>query len=745
MPGNTLEVHDGQNVAGAAMLNLPAYPINIAPSFAAQSLAVHEAEATAHPVTHIQQALLCWNRYCTTHDEGERAAFLRHARWLVENATVIDTSCSGWPVATPHPTIATRGKWLSASIQGCALSVLVRAYQLTQDSCFLAIAQRAADTFARDILDGGVSVPLGKNEIFFEDVAIYPAAHHLDGCVYGLLGLYDYCQVVADAQVQTLAQQVVATLARFVSEFDAGFWTYTDLRRLHLSTSAYLAQQIHLLATLNAYFPAAQFTQALERWRRYRHKRTTRLRYYLRNSWDGSKRAILQGLRSLCFPKGLEQPPVRVCIPLNSYATGGILTVLRGVAQVTTDIWHTEYLTRYIGIEERQYKVHTFGSTMMAPWQFPTIWVYLWDGFWKLFALLRSGASYHILLPQDGVFTAAFCGLLARLAGIRTVCIDHANLTLTDSTIYRAERKMALAAKPLPRRIMSSILLRAYWPTLRSITRIAARTVDHFLIPGVAEDGINEICRDYGIPQSHITRFNSMIDLERHHLLTTTEQAQVRLSKGLPADAIVVAIICRLSPEKGLEIALESIDRACATLAPEDFRRLRVVIAGDGPSRQELEAEVKRRHLEQTCVFWGDIAAGEVITLLAISHIFLYTSTRGACMPMAVLEAMASECAVIATTQPIANEVVLADERGIIVQPGDMEGTTKALLRLINNPEECQRMGQQSRHYIAVEHSPAMFRRMLQRATCWSDLDSLLSSAHKITSDHESKENNDSI
>jgi glycosyltransferase involved in cell wall biosynthesis len=200
----------------------------------------------------------------------------------------------------------------------------------------------------------------------------------------------------------------------------------------------------------------------------------------------------------------------------------------------------------------------------------------------------------------------------------------------------------------------------------------------------------------------------------------------MRKQKALSPDAIVITIICRLAKEKGLDIALGSIESACSQLSSELRERVHIVIAGDGPLRAQLEEDIHMRKLDKTCELWGEISVQEVRSLLAISDIFLYTSVRGACMAMSVLEAMASGCAVIASTEPLSNTVLLADERGIVVPPGDVKQTSRELVRLINNPELRRAMGSMARNYVSVYNSPAAFRRTLLRATYWSGLDEFL-------------------
>jgi glycosyltransferase involved in cell wall biosynthesis len=74
----------------------------------------------------------------------------------------------------------------------------------------------------------------------------------------------------------------------------------------------------------------------------------------------------------------------------------------------------------------------------------------------------------------------------------------------------------------------------------------------------------------------------------------------------------------------------------------------------------------------------------------------------------------------------LANVHMLAEERGIVVPAGDVELTSKALERLLGDSQLRDRMGKAAREYIALHHSAEAFRRVLLRASYWSDLDQLL-------------------
>jgi glycosyltransferase involved in cell wall biosynthesis len=447
----------------------------------------------------------------------------------------------------------------------------------------------------------------------------------------------------------------------------------------------------------------------------------------------------------------------KVCVIVPAFPVmGGVLTVLEGMEQAMQDVWRIEYLTQHVGadLSRPSYAIHRFGTRRMTPWYFPFAWLYVLAGAAKLGAMnrplrgraklgamnrpLRGRAKlgamnrslrkqrYDLLLPQDGIFSAALAGLVGKVAGTRVVCIDHGDISLftpRNQRVYRAERRAAVAAKGWPWfvRLGARALLLLYWPSRLLAARLAARFVDHYLIPGVIGDSSDEGCKVIGIPVERVTRYPSMIDIEQHRMPDAAEQVARRAAYGLPADALVVAIVCRLAPEKGLDIALASIEDALARLAPESRARVRVLIAGDGPERAALERETRRRGLDHICRFLGELALEDARALLSISDIFLYTSTRGACMAMAVLEAMASSCAVIASTEPLANEFLLAEGRGLAVPAGDAAQTSDALLLLLNDAVLRQRMGMLAREYIRDHHSPAMFRRVLLAASHYGE------------------------
>ena len=709
-----------------------AYPVELAREIGSR---VHELErGPDDPIVTVQRALAAWNQYVRTPKSQCLEAFLVEARWLLRHERDIGNGASGWPIRLRNRDARASSSALSAVAQGGGISVLVRAYYVDGDNEVLDVLARVIKTFSQDILDGGITAPIGDAGIFFEEVAVYPAAHTLRGFAFALLGLYDYLALTGDPQIDQLISRSLATMHRVADEFDAGYWTYLDLLDKRLASPRDLPLQCALVEALGTYSGCAHCLALARRWKTFRHSVRSRWRYLRGLAWQAGTTSLVGKIRKVFHATGAATGPMPVCIALPSFPSlGGVQTVVEGIAEVMRDVWRIEYLTQYAKPGPVPFIMHRFGTARMSPWNFPQVWSYVMAGLVKVLSLMRQGAGYRVILPQDGIYTAAFAALAAKLTGARTVCIDHGDISLLsgrNKAVYRSERIRLYTEKPWPWlvRCLYGVCLVFYFPSRSLLARVSARLIDYFLIPGVEGDGIEHALKDLGVGASRIRRYASMIDVDRHVVVSAATRNARRLELGIPADAMVVASICRLSPEKGLDVALESISTALRFLASDVRARVRWMIVGDGPIRDQLGADVRARQLDQTCLLWGEASTTEVLSILSVSDIFLYTSTRGACFAMAILEAMASGCAVIASTEPISNAQLLADGRGVAVPASDVEGMSKALVRLLGDGALCTRMGQRARGYVAANHSPDSFRRALLQATYWCDLDDLLKS-----------------
>lgn len=714
--------------------NLPMYPIQMDPLLDMPfgyldkrgilfNAPTHKYPGSYQPTSIAQFALAHWNHYLTTGLEEHRTIFLRHAYWLlVHEQRSDDAGMLGvWPIPFPMPEYFAEAHWLSALTQGNIISVFVRAYKLSGDPAFMASAERAVHTFELDVLDGGVSVPVGDDGIFFEEVAVYPPSHILNGFILALFGLYDYVAVTHSAAIDSLIQRSLRTLHTLLDEYDLGYWSRYDLLHGRPASRFYHALHVALLQALARYSGCSHCIELGSRWASYQRKPIARLRYWLASRHVRYITGVRHVMQRKLFAARTASPPnaqLPICVPITAFpVAGGMRSVLAGVSAVMYDEWRFDYLTRQIGTDRQDFTIHGFGGRIASPWYTLTAWIYSLAGLLKL-VRLQSRRRYRVILPQDGVFSGAFAALAAKLTGVRVVCMDHGTVTLPYSLVYQAERLQRLRAHSLPKRLIMRLMLVGYWASLRLMTRISTRATDHFLVAG--DEVLETYQTRFRVQPRRITRYPYVVDLARFKPIEASIRTHMRTQLGIGAYDIVVTMINRLAPEKGMDVAMSGIASMLATLPSAQRASVRVIIAGDGPLRAQVEADRTRYGIERECVLWGEAKPDDVVHLLALSDVFLYTGMRGTNYSMAILEAMAAGCAVVASVEPRSNALLLADARGIPLPVGDASAVSRALTRLVTDPLLCQRMGQMAREYVATHHSALALKRCMLRATYWS-------------------------
>jgi glycosyltransferase involved in cell wall biosynthesis len=127
--------------------------------------------------------------------------------------------------------------------------------------------------------------------------------------------------------------------------------------------------------------------------------------------------------------------------------------------------------------------------------------------------------------------------------------------------------------------------------------------------------------------------------------------------------------------------------RALATLPEGSFE---AVIVGDGPDRELVEHEIAGLGLSGAVRLVGE--RSDVTQLLADSDVFVLSS-RSEGLPVAVLEAMAAELPIVASSVGGLGELVIDGETGILVPAGDVKAFGAALGRLVADPELRRALG----------------------------------------------------
>jgi glycosyltransferase involved in cell wall biosynthesis len=181
---------------------------------------------------------------------------------------------------------------------------------------------------------------------------------------------------------------------------------------------------------------------------------------------------------------------------------------------------------------------------------------------------------------------------------------------------------------------------------------------------------------------------------------TSFFQPPARIAQAGPARIVCLGT---LHAVKGQRELIE----ACARLRTGglDFS---VELIGDGPDRAALERHARALRLDDRIEFVGPLTRAEVAerlraaTLLAAPSLPTSDGRREG-LPVALMEACASELPVVASRLSGIPELVEDGRTGLLVEPGDVEGLSRAIERLLRDPELRCALGRAGRERVEKE------------------------------------------
>lgn len=183
-------------------------------------------------------------------------------------------------------------------------------------------------------------------------------------------------------------------------------------------------------------------------------------------------------------------------------------------------------------------------------------------------------------------------------------------------------------------------------------------------------------------PASRIVVIDNGVDVD---LAPLGPDPATRASLGVPPDALGVAIVAELRPEKDHVTLL-----AAAARAVEQGADVHVAVVGDGALRQALAEATALLGLDERVHFlgWRDDVPRVLASLdvLALSSVFETA-------PLSILEGMAAGLPVVTTAVGDAPRVVIDSETGFVVPVGDQVAMGRRFATLAADPELRARMG----------------------------------------------------
>jgi len=154
----------------------------------------------------------------------------------------------------------------------------------------------------------------------------------------------------------------------------------------------------------------------------------------------------------------------------------------------------------------------------------------------------------------------------------------------------------------------------------------------------------------------------------------------------------------RLRRFKGLDLLLNAIK----LLKDQNKAVPLLVIAGDGPEKNNLIEQVDENNISNCVEFAGEVEGSKKAWLLANCTFFVQPSRGGEGMPNSVLEAMSYSKPVLGTTVGGLLEIVTNGENGLLVKPDSPSSLAEGLEKMLRVDQAAYA---QNAKRIALEHS----------------------------------------
>ncbi len=294
-------------------------------------------------------------------------------------------------------------------------------------------------------------------------------------------------------------------------------------------------------------------------------------------------------------------------------------------------------------------------------------------------------AAADIPFQRETIHGHADFSLPGRLrAALRTLEPDVVHTHLLHADLYGVPLAKSLGLKAVTSRHNDNAFRRKV--PMRALHYGLWRLTD----AGIAiSDALARFCIDVeGAPRDRIHTVYYGIDAAPQNT-----RAELRAELGLPPDAVLVGMVCRLIEQKGVAYGIRAFRRIAAR-----YPNAHLVIAGDGPLRAELEAEATdfRAHF----LGWREDASA---VFGALDVMLMPSLWEG--FGLVMLEAMAQAVPIIGSAVSAIPEVIVDGETGLLATPRDDAALAEALDALLADPPRRATMGDAARARLRTHFS----------------------------------------
>lgn len=309
----------------------------------------------------------------------------------------------------------------------------------------------------------------------------------------------------------------------------------------------------------------------------------------------------------------------------------------------------------------------------------------LWEGGVFVDDVRKAGVEVEILFPRkrSSILTA---WQFLRWLRCRKPAIVHMHLIRWGPIVAR------LAGVP-----GIIVTVHNWWPNPKTHVVVPERVSLYFAdkIVAVADLVKRQLLEIWHTPVSKTMTI--LPSIEPQERMSPEQQAAKRADLGIPPDAPIICNIGRLVEQKAQKYFIEAAAHVLKSRSD-----CRFLIIGEGDLHEELDRQIIASELEDRVFLMG--FRDDVRQILQVANLMCLSSDWEG-TPMAMLEAMALSKPVVATAVGGCPMIVRNGKTGFIVPPCNPSALADAMLKIINDPEFAERLGNSALELLQAEYS----------------------------------------
>ena len=310
--------------------------------------------------------------------------------------------------------------------------------------------------------------------------------------------------------------------------------------------------------------------------------------------------------------------------------------------------------------------------------------------------IARKDVEIVALNKQDGHDFGLYLRLLNTLKRLKPAIVHTRNLSAMESQVIAALAGVKARVHGEHGRDIYDLhgKNRKY-----NLLRKAIRPfIGHYI--SVSKDLEDWLINTVGVASNRVSQIYNGVDSQRFH-----PRSGSRVGLGpegfFTEDAFVIGSVGRMAAVKDYP----SLVRAFLMVLEKDIanrKRLRLLIVGDGDSRQECLSMLRKAGAEEQAWLPGE--RSDIPELMRAMDLFVLPSL-GEGISNTILEAMSSGLPVVATNVGGNVELVKESLTGTLVPPGEPEVMAKTIQEYYKNPDLVVSQGKAARQEIEARYS----------------------------------------